>query len=155
MTSNLGGAVYQDPSITPEERREVILQDVRGAFRPEFVNRIDEIVVFDPLGPDQIREIVDIQIALLTERIAERDLSVTLTDEARDTIARRGYDAAFGARPLRRLIQREIGDRLAMMLLSGEVAAGDRIVIDAAGQELAYRVQHHGSDAGSLPILAT
>jgi ATP-dependent Clp protease ATP-binding subunit ClpB len=140
MTSNLGGAIYQDPSISPEKRRKAILEDVRGTFRPEFVNRIDEIVVFDPLGPDQIREIVDIQVGLLAERIAERKLSLELSDAARDAVARRGYDPAFGARPLRRLIHREIQDRLAMMLLSGELAEGDRVVIDAQGDELAFRV---------------
>jgi len=140
MTSNLGGAVYQDPSTPPEKRREAILDDVRGTFRPEFVNRIDEIVVFDPLGLEQIRTIVDIQVGLLAGRIAERKLSVELTDSARDAVTRRGYDPAFGARPLRRLIQREIQDRLAMMLVSGELAEGDRVVIEAQGDELAFRV---------------
>jgi ATP-dependent Clp protease ATP-binding subunit ClpB len=141
MTSNLGSAIFQDPATPPEKQREAILEDVRASFRPEFVNRIDEIVVFDPLGPEQIREIVDIQVRLLSERVAERTLSLELTDAARDALARRGYDPAFGARPLRRLIQREVQDRLAMLLLSGEVAEGDRVVIDAEGDELAFRVQ--------------
>ncbi|HET7236832.1 MAG TPA: ATP-dependent chaperone ClpB [Actinomycetota bacterium] len=141
MTSNLGSAIFQDPAMPTEKQREAILEDVRASFRPEFVNRIDEIVVFDPLGPEQIREIVDIQVRLLSERVAERTLSLELTDAARDALARRGYDAAFGARPLRRLIQREVQDRLAMLLLSGEVAEGDRVVIDAEGDELAFRVQ--------------
>jgi len=140
MTSNLGSSVYQDPSTAPEKRREAILDDVRETFRPEFVNRIDEIVVFDPLGSEQIREIVDIQVALLAGRVAERKLALELTDSARDQLARRGYDPAFGARPLRRLIQREIQDRLAMLLLSGEVVEGDRVLIDAQNDELAFRV---------------
>jgi ATP-dependent Clp protease ATP-binding subunit ClpB len=140
MTSNLGSAVYQDPSVPPRKRREAILEDVRVTFRPEFVNRIDEIVVFDPLGPEQIREIVDLQVALLAERLAERTLAIELTERARDTIARRGYDPAFGARPLRRLIQREIQDRLALMMLSGEVVEGDRVVVDALGDALAIDV---------------
>jgi ATP-dependent Clp protease ATP-binding subunit ClpB len=140
MTSNLGSSVYQDPSTAPEKRREAILDDVRETFRPEFVNRIDEIVVFDPLGSEQIREIVDIQVALLAGRVAERKLSLELTNAARDQVARRGYHPAFGARPLRRLIQREIQDRLAMLLLSGEVVEGDRVLIDAQNDELAFRV---------------
>jgi ATP-dependent Clp protease ATP-binding subunit ClpB len=131
MTSNLGGALFTNPDLTPEVRTEAVLAEVRTSFRPEFVNRIDEIVVFEPLGREQIQEIVDIQLRVLQARLAERKLMLRLTDEAREFLAEKGYDPAFGARPLKRLIQREIQDALAMKLLSGEVGDGDEVVVDA------------------------
>jgi ATP-dependent Clp protease ATP-binding subunit ClpB len=141
MTSNLGGAVFRDASIPAEKRREEVLEDVRGFFRPEFVNRVDEIVVFEPLRPDQLREIVDIQVRLLAERLARRSLSLELTEAARDHLATAGYDATFGARPLKRLIQRELQDRLAMRLLSGEIVDGAHVLVDAEGGELVVRAE--------------
>jgi ATP-dependent Clp protease ATP-binding subunit ClpB len=146
MTSNLGSATFQDASIPIDKRREAIVEDVRGFFRPEFVNRIDEIVVFDPLGPKQIREIVDIQIGLLDRRLADRSLTLELTDAARDLLARKGYDPAFGARPLKRLIQRDVQDPLAMRLLAGEIREGDSVVVDAEGDALTFRTTQ--ADAG-------
>jgi ATP-dependent Clp protease ATP-binding subunit ClpB len=136
MTSNLGSAVFQDASLSPEKRREEILEDVRGAFRPEFVNRIDEIVVFDPLSREHIRRIVDIQLRHLVERLAARRLTLELTDAARDLLASEGYDPAFGARPLKRLIQHELQDPLAMRLLAGEIHDGDTVTVDADGDAL-------------------
>ncbi|HSJ49895.1 MAG TPA: AAA family ATPase, partial [Actinomycetota bacterium] len=141
MTSNLGSAVFRDPSIPFEKRREAVLEDVRGFFRPEFVNRVDEIVVFDELSRDQLRSIVDIQVRLLSERLAQRSLTLELTDAARDHLAAAGYDPAFGARPLKRLIQRELQDPLAMRLLSGEILDGDRVIVDAVDGALAFRVE--------------
>jgi ATP-dependent Clp protease ATP-binding subunit ClpB len=141
MTSNLGGAAFRDPTIPADKRREAILEDVRAFFRPEFVNRVDEIVVFDPLDRDQLREIVDIQVRLLQERLARRSLSIELTDAARDHLASAGYDPSFGARPLKRLIQREVQDPLAMRLLSGEIVEGDRVVVDADDDGLAIRAE--------------
>jgi ATP-dependent Clp protease ATP-binding subunit ClpB len=132
MTSNLGSGVFQDGSLTAEKQRDEILADVRGYFRPEFVNRIDEIVVFEPLTRDHIRRIVDLQVELLGERLAQRNLSLELTDGARDLLANEGYDPAFGARPLKRLLQRELQDPLAMRLLSGEIHDGDHVVADVA-----------------------
>ena len=131
MTSNLGSPIFQDSSIPQDKRRDAIVDDVRGFFRPEFVNRIDEIVVFEPLDRDDLRKIVDIQIGLLVQRLAQRSLSVELTDAAREHLAGAGYDPTFGARPLKRLIQRELQDPLAMKLLAGEVAEGDTVVMDA------------------------
>ena len=115
------------------------MDDVRGFFRPEFVNRIDEIVVFEPLGPEQIREIVDIQVGLLSRRLADRSLTLELTGAARDLLAGQGYEPAFGARPLKRLIQREVQDPLAMRLLSGEIREGETVVVDADGGALTFR----------------
>jgi ATP-dependent Clp protease ATP-binding subunit ClpB len=100
------------------------------------VNRIDEIVVFEPLTREQIGAIVDIQIRLLAERLAERALSLEVTDAARELIAARGYDPAFGARPLKRLIQREIQDPLAVKLLSGEIGEGDTVLVDAEEESM-------------------
>jgi ATP-dependent Clp protease ATP-binding subunit ClpB len=153
MTSNLGSAAFRDASVPAEKRRDEILEDVRGFFRPEFVNRIDEIVVFDPLEPGQLRQIVDIQLRLLGERLAQRSLSVELTDAARDHLAAAGYDPTFGARPLKRLIQRELQDPLAMRLLSGEVREGDRVVVDAEGDGLVFRVERSADATEAVPIL--
>jgi len=139
MTSNLGSAVFAAASLSPAERERAVLEEVRGHFRPEFINRIDEIVVFDPLGRDEIRQIVGIQLQGLQRRLEQRKLTVTLTDAARDYLANEGYVPAFGARPLKRLIQREIQDPLAMKLLSGEIHDGDRVEIHAADGGLVFR----------------
>jgi ATP-dependent Clp protease ATP-binding subunit ClpB len=146
MTSNLGSAVFQDPAVPAEVRRDEILQTVRGTFRPEFVNRIDEIVVFEPLGREQIEAIVDIQVEQLRHRLTERKLTLGLTPEARAWLARVGYEPAFGARPLKRLIQREIQDPLALKILSGEIHEGDEITLDAEGDGLAFRVSLEAPD---------
>jgi ATP-dependent Clp protease ATP-binding subunit ClpB len=140
MTSNLGAAIFQDPTSSPEEREEKVLADVRAHFRPEFVNRIDEVVVFDALSRADIEKIVGIQMQALEKRLAERKLRVELTDDARAYLANAGYDPNFGARPLKRLIQREIQDPLALLLLSGEATDGDTIVVEASGGGLALRV---------------
>ncbi|MDR3201745.1 MAG: AAA family ATPase, partial [Bifidobacteriaceae bacterium] len=130
LTSNLGSQFAQDPSLTPEERREEIMSAVRTAFKPEFVNRLDDVVVFDALSLDEIGRIVDIQVAALAERLADRRLALDVTAAAREWLALDGYDPAYGARPLRRLIQRAIGDRLAKMLLAGEAHDGDTLTVD-------------------------
>jgi ATP-dependent Clp protease ATP-binding subunit ClpB len=140
MTSNLGSYVFNDPTASAEERTEKVMADVRATFRPEFVNRVDEIIVFQPLGRDQIGQILDIQIRLLQDRLASRRLSVELTEGAREYLANKGFDPAYGARPLKRLIQREVQDRLATMLLSGEIRDGDHVVIDRDESGLAFRV---------------
>jgi ATP-dependent Clp protease ATP-binding subunit ClpB len=138
MTSNLGSSVFNDPSLDREKQKEAVLEDVRGYFRPEFVNRIDEIVVFDPLGREEIGQIVDIQLRGLRRRLDERGLTIELTDEARSYLANKGYEPAFGARPLKRLIQREIQDPLAMKLLAGEIRDGDTVTIDAGADGLVF-----------------
>jgi ATP-dependent Clp protease ATP-binding subunit ClpB len=138
MTSNLGSSVFGDPSLDRDKQREAVLDDVRGYFRPEFVNRIDEIVVFDALGRDEIAQIVDIQLRSLRRRLDDRGLTIELTDAARDYLAGEGFDPAFGARPLKRLIQREIQDPLAMQLLAGEIEEGDTVTIDASAVGLSF-----------------
>jgi len=130
MTSNLGSAVFQDPSLAPDKRRDSILEDVRAYFRPEFINRIDEIVVFEALTREDLRKIVDIQVRGLAARLAERKLTLELSDAAYDLLANEGYDPAFGARPLRRLLQRELENPLAVKLLAGELHDGDTVRVD-------------------------
>jgi ATP-dependent Clp protease ATP-binding subunit ClpB len=141
MTSNLGAAIFQDQTASPEERQEKVLADVRAHFRPEFVNRIDEVVVFDALSRDDIVKIVEIQLSGLQQRLSDRKLQLELTDEAKTYLANAGYDPNFGARPLKRLIQHEIQDPLAMLLLSGEVREGDTIVVEAGTHGLTLRVK--------------
>jgi ATP-dependent Clp protease ATP-binding subunit ClpB len=140
MTSNLGSYVFADPTSSAEDRREKVMAEVRVTFRPEFLNRVDEIIVFSALGRDEIAQIVDIQLRLLQERLAARKLGVTLTDDARDYLADRGFDPTYGARPLKRLIQREVQDALAMKLLAGEIRDGDRVEIDRGPNGLEFRV---------------
>jgi ATP-dependent Clp protease ATP-binding subunit ClpB len=140
MTSNLGGYVFADPTASPEVRREKVMAEVRATFRPEFVNRVDEIVVFEPLGREEIAQIVDIQLRGLERRLAERKLHITITPAAREYLAEKGYDPSFGARPLKRLIQREVQDQLAMKLLSGDVREGDQITIDRGPDGLRFEV---------------
>jgi ATP-dependent Clp protease ATP-binding subunit ClpB len=139
MTSNLGSAVFNDPSMDRDKQRQAVLDDVRGFFRPEFVNRIDEIVVFEPLGREEIAQIVDIQLRSLLGRLQERNLTVALTDAARAYLADKGYDPAFGARPLQRVIQREIQDPLALQLLSGQIRDGETVTVDAGEDGLVFR----------------
>ncbi|MFC6153022.1 ATP-dependent chaperone ClpB [Nocardioides yefusunii] len=132
LTSNLGSQYLVDPLLDEEQRREQVMATVRTAFRPEFLNRLDEVVMFSALSKDELAHIVDLQLALLEQRLANRRISVTVTDAARDWLADTGYDPAYGARPLRRLIQTAIGDRLAKMLIGGEVTDGGAVVVDAA-----------------------
>jgi ATP-dependent Clp protease ATP-binding subunit ClpB len=141
MTSNLGAAVFQDQTASPEEREEKVMADVRAHFRPEFINRIDEVVVFDALSRDDIMKIVEIQLRGFQRRLADRKLQLELADEAKTYLANAGYDPHFGARPLKRLIQHAIQDPLALMLLSGEVREGDTIVVEASGDGLTLRVK--------------
>jgi len=136
MTSNLGSAVFREEGLSLDKQREAVLDDVRGAFRPEFVNRIDEIVVFEPLTREHIRTIVDIQLGDLRRRLEDRKITLELTDAALDLLANEGYDPAFGARPLKRLIQRELQDPLAMRLLSGEIRDGDTVHVEATDGQL-------------------
>ncbi|HEX2025148.1 MAG TPA: AAA family ATPase, partial [Actinomycetota bacterium] len=139
MTSNLGSHWFFDESKSPAERREAVLSEMRGHFRPEFLNRLDEVIVFEPLDKEEIARIVDIQVEDLVSRLAGRKLALELTPAAREYLAEKGYDPSFGARPLKRLIQREVQDRLAMMLLSGELAEAATVVVDRAEDGLAFR----------------
>ncbi len=130
LTSNLGSAYLVDPLLDPEKKKESVLAAVRQSFRPEFVNRLDEIVLFDALTLDDLARIVDLQLTLLESRLAVRRISIDVTPAARLWLADTGYDPAYGARPLRRLIQSAIGDPLARLLIGGEVLDGGRVLVD-------------------------
>jgi ATP-dependent Clp protease ATP-binding subunit ClpB len=132
LTSNLGSQFLVDPTISEESKRQAVLDAVRAAFKPEFLNRLDDVVVFDALGTEELSRIVELQVAALAKRLAERRLTLDVTPAAREWLALTGYDPAYGARPLRRLVQREIGDRLARALLAGEIRDGDEVLVDTA-----------------------
>ncbi|MEX1046470.1 MAG: ATP-dependent chaperone ClpB [Actinomycetota bacterium] len=140
MTSNLGSFIFNDTTASPEVQREKVLAEVRDTFRPEFLNRVDEIVVFQPLRREDIKQIVDIQIELLEKRLADRHLNIELTDAAKEWLANKGYDPQYGARPLKRLIQKELQDKLAMKMLSGDIREGQTVKVDAGKDGLEFKV---------------
>jgi ATP-dependent Clp protease ATP-binding subunit ClpB len=141
LTSNLGSQVIADQSV-PEEQKSRAVQDiVRAHFKPEFLNRLDDVVTFRALGSDELAGIVDIQVGVLARRLAARRLTLTVTDAARDWLALNGFDPVYGARPLRRLVQSAIGDQLARALLSGEVRDGDQVLVDWPGDVSASDAQ--------------
>ncbi|HET9631804.1 MAG TPA: AAA family ATPase, partial [Terrabacter sp.] len=133
LTSNLGSQFLTDPLLSPEEKRNEVMAVVRASFKPEFLNRLDEIVVFDALTLEDLTRIVDLQVKAFAQRLADRRIALEVTDDARRWLADKGFDPAYGARPLRRLVQREIGDRLARGLLSGEVRDGSTVKVGVNG----------------------
>jgi ATP-dependent Clp protease ATP-binding subunit ClpB len=138
LTSNLGSQVITDPTLSDPEKEDLVQGLVRQAFKPEFVNRLDDIVVFSTLTADDLGQIVSLYVDRLGRRLADRRLSLAVTPDARAWLAERGHDPIYGARPLRRLMQRQIDDRLAMALLGGEVVDGDsvRVDVDPSGDTL-------------------
>ena len=137
LTSNIGSQYIME-DLPKEERNRRVTEALRGHFRPEFLNRVDEIIIFDRLDDRQITKIVDIQLARLLERLEKNHISLQLTDAAKRFLAKEGYDPAYGARPLRRVIQREILDPLSLEILDGEFHDGDRITVDAADDRLVF-----------------
>ena len=132
LTSNIGSAYINDPDLSEEAKREGALRAAREHFKPEFMNRLDDIVVFSSLSIEQLTSIVDIQIDRLSRRLTDRRLTLEVTPAAREWLALNGFDPVYGARPLRRLVQTAIGDSLARALLSGSVRDGDTVVVDVA-----------------------
>jgi ATP-dependent Clp protease ATP-binding subunit ClpB len=132
LTSNLGSQIIADPTLSDEQRRDAVMAVVRSNLKPEFINRLDDVVVFRTLSNRDLTSIVDIQIDGLRRRLADRRLALDVTDAARTWLADHGYDPIYGARPLRRLIQTAIGDRLAKALLSGQIRDGETVVVDRA-----------------------
>src|SRR4051794_16474630 len=130
LTSNLGSLYLVDPTLDEEKKRDSVMAMVRSSFKPEFLNRLDEIVLFDALTRDELSHIVDLQIAELGRRLAARRIAVEVTPAAHEWLSRTGYDPAYGARPLRRLVQTSIGDPLARLLLGGEVHDGSTVLVD-------------------------
>jgi ATP-dependent Clp protease ATP-binding subunit ClpB len=132
LTSNLGSTYLVDPTLNAEQRKEMVLATVRESFKPEFLNRLDEMVVFDALTPDDLTRIVDLQVDALRRRLASRRLELEVTDAARGWLSRTGFDPVYGARPLRRLVQSAVGDPLARALLAGDVRDGDTVLVDVS-----------------------
>jgi ATP-dependent Clp protease ATP-binding subunit ClpB len=141
MTSNLGSQMIQE--LAGEQNyaamKDAVMDVVSQHFRPEFINRVDDVVVFHPLGREQIREIVDIQLGYLHKRLADRDMSVELTDAARDKLAAAGFDPVYGARPLKRAIQQNVENPLAQEILQGKFKPGDTIQVGVANDKLEFR----------------
>ncbi|TAP41894.1 ATP-dependent chaperone ClpB [Arthrobacter sp. S39] len=132
LTSNLGSQFLVDQNLDATAKRTAVMATVNASFKPEFLNRLDEVVLFDALTVDELAEIVELQVAELGRRLYERRLTLEVTDGARAWLAMSGFDSAYGARPLRRLVQKEIGDRLARAILSGDITDGDTVLVDTA-----------------------
>jgi ATP-dependent Clp protease ATP-binding subunit ClpB len=130
LTSNLGSTEIANQSMDEDAKRETVMAVVRATFKPEFLNRLDDIILFDPLTTEELAEIVDLQVAALARRLAERRLTLHVTPAAREWLALTGFDPVYGARPLRRLVQSAIGDQLARALLAGQIVDGDTVLVD-------------------------
>ncbi|MFD5760779.1 AAA family ATPase, partial [Streptomyces sp. NPDC127044] len=136
LTSNLGSQFLVEPLTSEEEKKQQVLEVVRASFKPEFLNRLDDLVVFSALNKEELERIAGLQIGRLAKRLAERRLTLEVSDAALAWLADEGNDPAYGARPLRRLVQTAIGDRLAKEILAGEVKDGDTVRVDAFGDGL-------------------
>ena len=147
MTSNIGSSylldgIHEDGSIKPEAE-EMVMNDLRAHFRPEFLNRLDEIIMFKPLTKDNIERIVDILIKDVNKRLADKELKIKLTDSAKQFIVDNGFDPMYGARPLKRYVQKTVETLAAKLILKGDINVGDDIVIDVAGDKLEARAVHN------------
>jgi ATP-dependent Clp protease ATP-binding subunit ClpB len=141
LTSNLGSQFLANPALDDDSKREAVMNIVRTSFKPEFLNRLDEVVMFDSLGAEELTKIVDLQVAHLAARLAERRIELAVTDAAKEWLAVTGFDPVYGARPLRRLVQTAIGDRLAKGLLAGTVRDGSKVIVDLNESEDALEVR--------------
>ncbi|NUW44787.1 ATP-dependent chaperone ClpB [Nonomuraea rhodomycinica] len=139
LTSNLGSQFLVDPTLEGDAKREAVMGAVRGAFKPEFLNRLDDVILFDALGTEELAQIVDLQVERLARRLSDRRLALEVTPAAREWLALTGYDPLYGARPLRRLVQSAIGDKLAKAVLSGEIVDGDKVLVDLGDDELTIK----------------
>jgi len=140
LTSNLGSQFLADPALDETARRDAVMEVVRVSFKPEFLNRLDEVVLFDTLTTEDLTRIVDLQVAALANRLAVRRITLDVSDAAKEWLALTGYDPVYGARPLRRLVQSAIGDQLARGLLAGDIRDGDTVVVDRDSDADALRV---------------
>jgi ATP-dependent Clp protease ATP-binding subunit ClpB len=154
LTSNLGSQFLVDPTLDETAKRNAVMATVHASFKPEFLNRLDEVVLFDALNVEELSRIVELQVKDLAGRLQDRRLNLEVTDGARAWLALTGFDPVYGARPLRRLVQKEIGDRLAKAILSGDIVDGDTVLVDTAADvdELTVAGLHaqEGPDGGLL-----
>ena len=151
MTSNLGSAYIQSQfekindqnhdQIVEETKKEAVMNELRGHFRPEFLNRLDEIIMFKPLTKGNIGNIINLLITDLNKRLSDREITVELTDAAKQYIVDNGYDPVYGARPLKRFLQKHVETLSAKLILADEVREGDTILIDVEGDKLTARVK--------------
>ena len=151
LTSNLGSQFIADPALDDAAKREAVMSVVRSTFKPEFLNRLDDVILFDALSTEQLTEIVGLQVAGLGKRLADRRLTLTVTPAAEEWLAVTGFDPVYGARPLRRLIQSAIGDQLARQLLAGEITDGDTVLVDLDTAADALTVRSARKTAPSAP----
>src|SRR4051812_40293648 len=152
MTSNIGSPhLIEEASESgeiPEAVRKKVMNELRAHFRPEFLNRVDDIVLFKPLTLSEIKKIVDLLLNLLRSRLAERHIEIELTDAAKEFVAHEGYDPVYGARPLKRFIQRHVETALSRKLISGEISDNSRIIVDLKKGELVFETSKSKSKAG-------
>jgi ATP-dependent Clp protease ATP-binding subunit ClpB len=151
LTSNLGSQYIADPALDETAKRDAVMTVVRSTFKPEFLNRLDDVIIFDALSTEELTEIVELQVARLAKRLSDRRLTLTVTPAAREWLAVTGFDPVYGARPLRRLIQSAIGDQLAKELLAGEILDGDAVVVDQdeTADTLTVTSRAHASSSSS------
>jgi ATP-dependent Clp protease ATP-binding subunit ClpB len=139
MTSNIGSQFIQDVRNDEDEMRRRVMDALRQHFRPEFLNRVDDIIIFHPLDAEVLKRIVSIQVDLVQKRLSDRKIEIELTEAAKELLAEEGFDMVFGARPLKRVIQRDVLNPLAAKILSGEVKEGSLVVVDTEGRRLVFR----------------
>ncbi|MBS7075244.1 MAG: ATP-dependent chaperone ClpB [Bifidobacterium longum] len=152
MTSNLGSQFLVNDDMDADAKKKAVMDAVHMNFKPEFLNRLDDIVMFHPLTREELGGIVDIQVAGVAQRLTDRRITLDVTDSAREWLSNTGYDPAYGARPLRRLVQTEVGDQLARMLLAGKVHDGDTVLVDQTGGEHLDLTARSGGDDPSVSV---
>jgi ATP-dependent Clp protease ATP-binding subunit ClpB len=159
MTSNIGASYLQQEGVSsPEafaEATQHVMEALRQHFRPEFLNRVDDIIVFKPLGEEQLTHIIELRLDDLRKLLADRKITIELTPQAKELLFIEGYDRAYGARPLKRAIQRLVQDPLAMKILEGEVLHGDHVIVDADLGRRQMTFQVSGRDHNSVASLQT
>lgn len=147
MTSNIGSqylldGINEDGTIKPEAQ-EMVMNDLRAHFRPEFLNRLDETILFKPLNKDNIYHIIDLLVKDVNRRLADKEISLSLTEAAKNYVVEGGYDPTYGARPLKRYLQKHVETLAAKLMLEGEIRAGETIVIDVENEKLAAHIQEY------------
>jgi len=141
MTSNIGSQYIQDLQNDEEEMRRRVMEAMRQHFKPEFLNRVDDIIIFHPLDADMLKKIVTIQVGLVQKRLSDKKIEVELTDGAKDLLAEEGFDMTYGARPLKRVIQRDVLNPLASKILAGEIKEGSKVLVDRNDRRLEFRTE--------------